>query len=137
MVSFSYLTDIAEGIGMSVKEISGQGVRQSVKVVWSDFDLLTLTRYLSYQFDIKLRWCWRFREAEIGSSCIAIIALSSANSATIVFKEVSWSAAYILYKIGESMPSRGTRALIFAMFEDEEPNLAWKWRSITYDLIGE
>jgi len=54
-----------------------------------------------------------------GSSCTDIIALSSANSTTDVDGEVGWSAAYILYSIGERMPPWGTPALIFSIFEKE------------------
>jgi len=52
--------------------------------------------------------------------------MSSANSATVVFKEVGCSAAYILYSIGDWMPPCGTPALMLAMFEKEEHNLTWK-----------
>jgi len=58
------------------------------------------------------------------SSCTDIIDLSSANSATDVVGEVVWSAAYTIYSIDERMPHSGTPALIFSIFEKEEPNLA-------------
>jgi len=112
MVSPSYLADWDEGIDTLAKETSGQVARRRLKVVWSDFDWFGLALHLSYQFDIRLRCHCRFSEAEIGSSCIAIIALSSANSVTVMFKEVCWSEAYILYRFGASTPPYGTPVLI-------------------------
>jgi len=74
----------------------------------------------------------------LGGSLQAIVRgednLSSANSATLVWGLVGWSAVYILYRIGDEIALWGTPARIGDKFEKTDPTCATKLRFSKYDL---
>lgn len=100
-----------------------------------DFSLLIFILHLEYQGSIKLRWVCKCWEAVLGLSCEVKIILSSANSATLVWGVVGWSAVYILYRIGDEIAPWGTPARIGDKFEKTDPTCVTKLRFSKYTYL--
>ena len=93
------------GIGMLSIDTGGQIPCFSVKAVCTELLCFSLILHLEYYCDIRFRCIWRLALTIKWFSCIAIIVLSSAKSATRVFCVMSWSEAHMLNRKGDKIPS--------------------------------